>query len=227
MGFNRFQKLGGICAIILGIIYIVAFIIYGAVLEFPDADAIAIEKLKFLSDNYHILFIINFISYVLFGMLLAVLVVSTHQRIKDHFPNFSQLTSVFGIIWVGLVIASGMISNIGLDSVITLGNTEPEKAISIWSSISIVSEGLGGGNEIVGGIWVLLLSFLGSKKEIFSKPVNIQGFIVGLAGVLTVIPVDIFKEIFGLSQIIWFISIGVFMIRKPLEDYKIRTKTIK
>jgi len=218
MEVNRFQKLGGICAIVLGFIYIVAFVIYGAVLEFPDSNAIATEKLKFLSDNYHILFITNFISYVLFGMLLAVLVVSTHQRIKDYFPNFSQLTSVFGIIWVGLVIASGMISNIGLDSVVALGSTEPENAMSIWTSISIVSEGLGGGNEIVGGIWVLLLSFLGSKKQIFSKPVNIQGYIVGLAGVLTVIPVDIFKEIFGLSQIIWFISIGIFLMRKPIKN---------
>ena len=218
MEVNRFQKLGGICAIVLGFIYIVAFVIYGAVLEFPDSNAIATEKLKFLSDNYHILFITNFISYVLFGVLLAVLVVSTHQRIKDYFPIFSQLTSVFGIIWVGLVIASGMISNIGLDSVVALGSTEPENAMSIWTSIRIVSEGLGGGNEIVGGIWVLLLSFLGSKKQIFSKPVNIQGYIVGLAGVLTVIPVDIFKEIFGLSQIIWFISIGIFLIRKPIKN---------
>lgn len=217
MDTKAFQKLGGFSSILLGLIYIVAFIIYGGILNYPNANATETERLNFLSDNYFILSTVTFTSYVLFGILLAVLVVSLHQRIKDSFPNLSILTSVFGIIWVGLVIASGMISNIGLSSVIEIGIDDPQKAMSIWSSVGIVSEGLGGGNEIVGGVWVLLLSIVTFKSLSFSKLLSVLGLFVGIVGVLTVLPFDVFKEIFGISQIIWFIWIGISMIRKPLK----------
>lgn len=219
MTTQRFQKVGGFCSILLGAIYIIAFIVYGGILEYPKANATEIERLNFLSDNYVMLSTTNLLSYVIFGILLAVLVVSIHQRIKDYLPNLSLLTSVFGIIWVGLVIASGMIANIGLNSVIEIGIEEPQKAISIWTSVGIVSEGLGGGNEIVGGVWVLLLTILAFKYSIFSKPLNLLGLLVALAGILTILPFDVFKEIFGISQIAWFIWIGIAMICKPHESF--------
>ena len=219
MNTKTLQKLGGFCSISLGLIYIIAFIVFGGILEYPKADATEIERLNFLSDNYLTLSTINLISYVLFGILLAVVVVSIHQKIKDYVPNFSILASAFGIIWVGLVIGSGMIANIGLNSVIEIGIEEPQKAISIWKSVCIVSEGLGGGNEIVGAIWVLLLSMATFKHSFFSKPLNLLGLFVALAGILTILPFDLFKEIFGVSQIVWFIWIGITMIRKPHKSF--------
>ncbi len=215
MELKKLQKIGGICAILEALIYIFAFIIYGGILVYPNANASAVEQLNFLNDNYLILSILNLISYVLFGILLAVLVLAIHQRLKNHSPIFTNLTSIFGIIWVGLVIASGMIGNIGLNSVLDIGVKEPENAMLIWSSISIVSEGLGGGNEIIGGIWVLLISTIAFKKNIFSKLLNLLGLIVGIAGILTIYPLEIFTEIFGISQIIWFLWVGISMIRKP------------
>lgn len=219
MNTKTLQKLGGFCSISLGLIYVIAFIVYGGILDYPKAGATEIERLNFLSDNYLILSTINLISYVLFGILLAVLVVSIHQKIKDYLPNLSILASIFGIIWVGLVIASGMIANIGLNSVIEIGIEEPQKAISIWSSVGIVSEGLGGGNEIVGGVWVLLLSIATFKYSFFSKTLNLLGLLVALAGILTILPFDLFKEIFGISQIVWFIWIGMSMIRKQDKTF--------
>jgi hypothetical protein len=216
MKLKTLQKVGGICAIFEALIYIFAFIIYGGILVYPNANEGVVEKLSFLTDNYLTLSILNLISYVLFGILLAVLVLAIHQRIKNYAPLLSNLTSIFGIIWVGLVISSGMIANIGLSTVIDIGIKEPENAILIWRSVGIVSEGLGGGNEIVGGIWVLLLSIASFKSHCFSKSLNLLGIIVGITGILTLYPLDIFKEIFGISQIIWFLWIGVSMIRKPV-----------
>ncbi|TPN88903.1 DUF4386 family protein [Aquimarina algicola] len=213
MESKKLQRIGGICAIFEGVIYIVAFIMYGGILVYPNTDANAIEKLNFLSGNYLILSLLNLMSYILFGILLTILVLAVHQRLKKYMPNFSKLTFVFGVIWVGFVIASGMITNIGLNSVIEIGKESPENAMQIWSSINIVAEGLGGGNEIVGGIWVLFLSSIAWKKQLFSKSLTFLGLLVGIAGVLTVYPLDIFTEIFGISQIIWFLWIGIFMIR--------------
>lgn len=215
MESKKLQKIGGLCSILEALIYIFAFVVYGGILVYPNANASAVEQLNFLTDNYLILSILNLVSYVLFGIVLSVLVLAIHQRLKSKSPTLSNLASIFGIIWVGLVIASGMIANIGLNSMLDIGVKDPENAMLIWSSVSIVSEGLGGGNEIVGGIWVLLISIIALKEHIFSKPLNLVGIIVGIAGILTIYPLDIFTEIFGISQIIWFLWIGISMIRKP------------
>ncbi len=215
MELKKLQKLGGVCAIGEALIYISAFIVYGGVLVYPDKDASIIAQWSFLSDNYVLLSVLNLVAYVLFGILLAVLVLAVHQRQKMVAPVLSQLTFVFGILWAGLVIASGMITNIGLNAVVELGATAPEKAMQTWTSVSVVSEGLGGGNELVGGLWVLFLSMLALKHRLFSKPLNLLGIVVGIAGIATVYPLDVFTEIFGISQIVWFLWMGIFMIRRP------------
>ena len=73
--------------------------------------------------------------YVLFGILLAVLVLALHERLKMNAPILSQIASIFGVVWVGLVIASGMISNIGLAAALELSVREPEQAMTLWRAI--------------------------------------------------------------------------------------------
>lgn len=214
MDSKTLQKIGGISAIGETLIYIIAFLFYGGILQFPSKNAAAQEKLSFLTDNYLTLSILNFMSYVLFGILLVFLVAALYERFKSYSINFSKIIAAFGMIWVVLVIASGMIANIGLNHVVENGLKTPEETMLIWSSISIITEGLGGGNEIVGGIWVLLISLFSLKEKLFSIPLTALGIIVGIAGILTVYPLDIFTEIFGISQIVWFLWIGIVMLRK-------------
>ncbi len=220
MTLQKLQKLGGVCATLEALIYIFAFITYGAVLVYPEANASAIERLDFLSDNYLVLSILNLVSYVLFGIVLAILVLAIHQRLKNDAPILSKLAFIFGVIWVGLVIASGMISSVGLNHVMDMGQSQPERTMLFWSSISTISEALGGGNEIVGGIWVLILSIASIRAQLFSKPLIFLGILVGLAGILTVYPLELFTEIFGISQIVWFLWVGIFMIRQPVYSIK-------
>ncbi|MEM9075977.1 MAG: hypothetical protein AAGC43_03015 [Bacteroidota bacterium] len=212
---KQLQKIGGLSAILEALIYILAFIVYGGILVYPSAEASAVEKLGFLSENYLTLSFLNLSSYVLFGILLVVLVLALHQRVKEYAPILSKIAAVFGFIWAGLVIASGMIGNIGLAKVVDIGTSNPEQAMWVWTSVSIITEGLGGGNEIVGGLWVLLLSLVAWKHELFSKASALLGVLIGIAGILTIYPLDIFKEIFGLSQIVWFVWIGILLFRKP------------
>lgn len=214
MGEKRLQRLGGISAIGEALIYIFAFVVYGGVLMYPSANATAQERLNFLVEHQFVLSLLNFTSYILFGIVLVVLVLALHHRLKKGDPILSKITAIFGFVWVVLVIASGMIANIGLASVIEIGTTDSEKAMQVFSSVNIVTEGLGGGNEIVGGLWVLLLSILGLRQKTFAKFITFLGILVGIAGILTVYPLDLFKEIFGLGQIIWFLGIGIAMLRK-------------
>jgi hypothetical protein len=210
---NNLQKIGGVAALFEAIIYISAFTFFGAFWDFP-VDADSVRKLAFLADNQVILSVVNLILYVLFGIFLAVLVLALHDQLKANTPVLSQIASVFGVVWVGLVIASGMIANTGLGAVIALSAKDPEQAMTIWRTINYVVEGLGGGNEIVGGLWVLLLSIAALRGNRFPNALNYLGMFIGIAGILTIYPADVLTEIFGLGQIVWFTWLGIVMLVK-------------
>jgi len=112
-----------------------------------------------------------------------------------------------------------MIANIGLSAVLKLSENDPEQALIIWRTISYVVEGIGGGNEIVGGLWVLILSIAALKGKVFHKTLNILGVFVGVVGILTVYPAEIFTELFGIGQILWFVWLGVTMLLKS-DDFQ-------
>ncbi len=209
---SNLQKAGGVTALLEATIYISAFVFFGAFWNFPS-DAESVQKFAFLAENQAVLSIVNFIMYVLFGIFLAVLVLAVHERLKAKSPSLSQIASLFGVVWVGLVIASGMIANIGLSTVLEISTKDPEQAMTVWQAIYSVVEGLGGGNEVVGGLWVLLLSVAALKGDEFSKRLNYFGVFVGIAGIVTVYPADVLTEIFGVSQIIWFAWLGVVMLK--------------
>jgi hypothetical protein len=208
---NKLQKIGGVSAIFQAIIYVSAFVFFGAFWKFPT-DADSVQTFAFLAENQVILSIVNLIMYVLFGIFLAVLVLAINERLKSNTPTLSQIASIFGVVWVGLVIASGMIANIGLSAVVELSTKEPEQAMTVWRAIYSVVEGLGGGNEVVGGLWVLLLSFAALKGDELSKRLNYLGLFVGIVGILTVYPAEVLTEIFGVSQIVWFSWLGAVML---------------
>ncbi|AOW78702.1 hypothetical protein A3Q34_18790 [Colwellia sp. PAMC 20917] len=211
---NNLQKIGGVAALFEAVIYISAFIFFGAFWDYP-VTADDAQKFIFLTNNQTILSIVNFTMYVAFGLFLAVLVIATHQRMKTKAPVLSQMASVFGIIWVGLVIASGMIANVGLGAVIDLSAKNAEQAMTLWVVINTIVEGLGGGNEVVGGLWVLLLSVVGLKVIELPKLLNCLGLFIGSVGILTIYPAEILTEIFGLGQILWFSWLGMTMLISP------------
>ena len=211
---DNLQKMGGVAALLEATIYVSAFVFFGAFWYFP-VDADSVRKLAFLAENQVILSIVNLIMYVLFGILLAVLVLALHDRLKANAPVLSQIASVFGVVWVGLVIASGMIANTGLGAVIELSTKDPEQAMTVWRAINSIVEGLGGGNEVVGGLWVLLLSIAALKSNKLPKALSYFGLFIGFAGILTIYPADVLTEIFGLGQIIWFAWLGIIMLVKP------------
>ena len=129
-----------------------------------------------------------------------------------------QTATAFGLIWAGLVIASSMIANIGHSSVVGLFSENHDQAVSLWLAIVTVQDALGGGNEIVGGLWVLLLSWAALRGSSLPKALNYLGVLVGLAGMLTVVPAfSVLMDVFGLSQIVWFAWLGIVLLReKPV-----------
>ena len=206
------QKLAGISAISEALIYIAAFVYFGAFWLYPS-DGSSLEKMTYMADNQFIFSAVVFLMYVVFGVLLAALVVGLHERLKHTQNPTLTVGSLFGTVWVGLVIASGMISNIGLAHAVDVMAESPDRALEIWTVVSLITESIGGGNELVGGLWVLLISIVALQGREFSRGLNYLGLLVGAAGIATVYPDDIFTELFGITQIIWFICLGINLLR--------------
>lgn len=205
------QKLAGVSAISEGLIYIVAFVYFGAFWSYP-VDSSPSEKMTYLAENQFLFSMMYFLMYVVFGLLLAILVTGLHERLKHTNNPVVTIGSLFGVIWVGLVIASGMISNIGLAHAIDLMDANPDKALDMWIIVSVITESIGGGNELVGGLWVLLISVASMQEGWLPRTLNYLGCFVGIAGIATIYPEELFTEIFGVSQIVWFIWLGIFLL---------------
>ena len=210
------RVLSGFSAMLLGLIYIAAFVYFGAFFSYPASGSSG-EKMRFLAEHQLEVSIVYFSIYILFGVLLAILVVGVHETLKKVSPPMASLASIFGAVWVGLVIASGMIYTVGLDQSVRLLDESPDTAFALWRTVSVVANSLGGGNEIVGGLWVLLVSLVALKAVLLSRALNYLGCFVGIVGIATFYPEEVLAEIFGLSQIAWFIWLGVVILRSNAE----------
>lgn len=216
---NDMQKIGGIAAILEAIAYIVGFAVMFTVLVPDNADSLTpAQRFAFLVDKQAIVVAWNLIIYVFFGIFLVVLSIALHERLNRGAEALTKVATAFGLIWAGLVIAAGMIANVGLSAAAKLHVADPLQAAALWQSVSAVQDGVGGGVELVGGMWVMLVSLAALRHKRLPAFLNYLGIAIGIAGILTILP-DL-KELgalFGLGQIVWFIWLGIVMLRRDPE----------
>ncbi len=212
---NRLQMMGGWSSILAGSTFIFGFALFLTVLmPLASGELDAVETVAFIEANQILIYIWNLVIYVLFGIVLAVTSLAINERLKALAPASAQISTALGLIWAGLVIASGMVSNIGAATVIDIYQTDPTQAGTIWQAVNTVGVGVGGGNEIVGGLWVAIISWVALRTGLFSRALNILGMVAGVAGIVTLIPqlTDV-GAIFGFGMIAWFIWMGIALLR--------------
>jgi len=214
---TKLQKWGGAAALYEALAYIIGFVGFIAIVN-VGGIADPLQKVAAIVENQGLLTALHLIVYVAWGASLVVLALALHERLDGKKSALARTATAFGIIWAVLVIASGMIYNVGMETVAGLQAANPDQAATVWLAIESVFNGLGGGVEVVGGIWVLLLSVAGLRSGNFGRALHYLGFVVGAAGVVSVVPAiaEISASIFGLTQIVWFAWLGVAMLRQPV-----------
>lgn len=212
---NSLQNMGGLAGIIAALTFLFGFALFVTTFEpLTTGELTAVETVEFLRDNQTIFTVWNLVIYVLFGVVQAVLALALSERLKADAPGVAQVTAALGLIWSGLVIASGMVANVGAAAVIDMYATDPTQAGTVWAAIDSVYKGMGGGNEIVGGLWVLLVSWAALRGAL-PKALNFAGLLVGAAGIVTLVPplADV-GAIFGLGIIAWYIWTGIVLLKR-------------
>ncbi len=210
---KNLRKMGGVAALYAGAAYVVGFVLWGGVLGY-SSDLEPAQKVASFVENQSLWYMLNLVVYVVWGLFMVVLALALHERLKAGAPAIMQTATAIGLIWAGVVIASGMICNIGIENVVNLSETDPAQAASVWVAIDSVRDGLGGGNEIVGGLWLLLVSWAALRVGELPKVLNYLGVVIGVVGILSAVPpLGGLTDVFGLSQIVWFIWLGIVMLR--------------
>jgi hypothetical protein len=208
------QKSGGFAALYLALAYLIGMVLFLVVLDYPSITDPA-QKVALLVEKQMVIFSTNLLMYVFFGVFLLVLSLALYDRLQSRAPAIMQVATALGIIWAGSLIASGMVSNAGIAPVVALYAKDPAQAALSWQGIESVASGLGNGNgEILGGLWTLLVSLAARRAGGLSKGLNLLGSVVGAVGLITVFPqLTTLTGVFGLSQIIWFVWLGMVLLR--------------
>lgn len=204
------QKMGGIGALIAAGTFVIGLAMYATLFTDFVSAATPAAAVEFIADNQAALYSWNITIHIVFGIVLVPLVLAIADRLRDAHSPLARVASVFGLIWAGVIISTGMIVNIAYATVSSLQGTDPEMASTVWAGLDAVTNGLGGGNEILGGVWVLGVSIVALRERLFARWVNYLGVVMGVAGLVTVVPaLEEVGAVFGLGLIVWFTTVGI------------------
>ncbi|MEE9599983.1 MAG: DUF4386 family protein [Anaerolineales bacterium] len=212
---KNLQKMGGFAALYSGAALLVAMVGFLVVVDILGVTD-PLQKVAQLVENQAFLYFLNLISYVIWGIILVVLVLALNERLKADSPAMMQIATAIGLIWACIVIASGQVTNLGMGIVVDLYGTDPAQASTVWMAIDSVAQGLGSaGGEILGGTWVLLVSWAALRAGEFSKALNYLGMLIGVTALISAVPgLSLVAALFGLGKIVWSLWLGIVMLRR-------------
>jgi hypothetical protein len=200
-----------------------------APLGFGTGDTDASAVVAFINAQPGLLIVWNTVIYILNAFALAVLVVALDARFKSTTPDWAAITRALGLIWATLVLGAGMLANVTVEHAAKLFPINPAQAAEDWALLQVVELGLGGGNEIAGGVWILTVSVAALRGSRLGKISIGLGLLTGAGGLATLIPAigDVAGAVFGLGAIAWFISVGLSLtfVRRTFDERMIAPQT--
>ena len=101
-----------------------------------------------------------------------------------------------------------------LATVLELAGEEPARAALLWTGVEAVANGLGDGSgEVLGGVFTLATSIVMLRTPGWPRALGIIGIVVGVIGLCSAVP-GLYElgGAFGVTQIVWFVEIGVVLL---------------
>jgi hypothetical protein len=211
---DRGQKAGGVAALYLALALLAAMPYFLLVVDYPAAITTA-DKVALVVGNYSSMYVMYLVTYVFFGIALAVLSIALHDRLKAAAPFAARIATAVGLLWAFALVTSGMIFTYGMTTIVELAAKDGAQAVVAWRAIEPIALGLGGaGGEVLGALWVLLVSAVGFRGGVLSKGLALLGAVVGVFGLVSVVPsLNDAAMGFGLLQIVWLAWMGVTMLK--------------
>lgn len=213
------QRVGGMAGFIAAATVVIGLGMFATLLtDYTTGDPTTGESVAFLADNEASIFIWNLVTLIVFSLALVPFALALHERLKAGSPALMNTATAFGVIWAGLLLAGGMILNVSSATIVDLHSTDPAQAESLWLAVDSVANGLTGGMEIVGSVWVLVASLAALRTAVLPRAVGYLGLVMAVAGLATIVPaLEAVGAVFGLGLIVWFAWLGTIMLRPPAK----------
>jgi hypothetical protein len=222
---KTFQRIGGVAALIDAATYLVAMgLLVTLLAPMSNTELDFGQFMAFFMDNQTIVFIWHLLMYMVNGVFLVILALALYDRLKAGSPAMAQVATVLGLIWAVMVFASGFITNYGFEVITNLYGKDPAQAATLKSVLDTVTLGLDHSDRFLGCLWVLLVSWAALQSGALPKPLNYLGMVIGIPGIIsTVFPsANELAYAFGLGIIVWWIWLGIVMLRRSPEPWALR-----
>ena len=207
---------GALAAFYLAGAYLVGMAYFLLIVDFPNVhDPLA--KIALFAEHLRGLQLAYLAIYVVFGVALVVLAWALHARSSAKAPATMRVAPSIALIWAGVLIAGGMAKNLGMETVVALHADDPARAVTVWLGIETMTSGMTGANgELLGGLWTLLVSLVAWRARALPRGVAALGLLAGAAGVVSTVPgLSALVAGFALTQLAWFVAVGVALLRPP------------
>jgi hypothetical protein len=209
------QKIGGIAALLQAATIVVGLGMFATLLsDYTTGDPEPGDSVAFIADHYATMYLWNLIVMVVFGVLLVPVAIALYERVKTGSTALAQTATAFALIWAGLLIGAGMVTLIDLGTIADLAGTDQSRAETVWITLDSIEGGLGGTIEIVGGLWVFLISLAALQTGALPKALNYLGVVISVSAFVTILPaLELVGAVFGLGLIAWLGWLGTVMYR--------------
>ncbi|SCM67673.1 hypothetical protein [Donghicola eburneus] len=178
------RPFAALAAAVCGLTYLVGLLMYATIFAGADLDAAGVPSIRtiaFIVTHSGALRLWYFSIYVVNGLALLMLVLALSER---NAPLWRRWITGVGFVWSALVIAAGLVAVVALASLPEIYRSAPSDAARHWHIATSLIEGIGGGTELLGALWVLGIA-TGSALVPAQKGLAV---VVGTAGVLTLHP---------------------------------------
>jgi hypothetical protein len=221
INMKTLQKVGGISALICAGTYILALGLLTTVLT-PMADGSLLydQFIAFFLPHQTLVFIWHFSMYLVNGTFLALLILALTQQLKTGASALALVAACFGLLWTGLVFASGFITLYGWEVIGKLSSTNPAQASMLRLVVDTVTTGIDHSDRFLGCLWVLTTSWAALRTGQLSKPLNFLGLVIGIAGIVSSVApaLNELGYAFGVGIIVWWGWLGIVLLRRqPTE----------
>lgn len=212
---NTLRKTGAYAAFYQAATYIFGIIFFLIILDYLNITEPS-QKIALVMEKHTILTYSNIFMYILFGCSLLPFALALKDKFKEAAPNLLQVSTIIAFIWGAFLIASGLINNAGITTLITHEFANLDQLTNHWLLIESISNALGGGKgEILGGLFTFLTSIATFKTKKVSKILSGLGLLTGFVGIISILPpLNDIGGLFGILQVFWFIGIGFNLLKK-------------
>lgn len=215
---TRMQVSGGLAALYIALVHLLAIPYFLVMVDYADVSD-PVQKVSLLARNEASMYWAHILCFQLAAIAVIVVTLAVHRRLVEQSPSAACVAAAVGLTYAALLLGSVMVFNHALTTVVRLYETAPDEAVAVWQAAEPVAMALGGsGGELLGGLWSLLVCWAALRTSALPKALSWFGLVIGAAGILSVVPLLAgLGAVFGLLQIVWFLMLGIVLVRTHEE----------